>query len=116
MELIYLVIKDFGPYRRRHVIDIRDTTIRTAFAFFGEKNGRGKTTLYNAMRWCLFGEVIERERTDSGRTIRGSSRPVVGGEDDKYLMNSEHLSTETEQEMAVLMIFQGQAMQISRSP
>ena len=57
MELRYLAIKDFGPYRNRHLIDIRDADKNNAFAFFGEKNGIGKSTLYNAMRWCLFLKV-----------------------------------------------------------
>ena len=117
MHLQWIRIKDFGPYRRAHSIDIRDAKNNTAFAFFGEQNGRGKSTLYNAMRWCLFGEVIGRERTDGGVAIRESRRPIVGDDDDKYLMNTEHLMDDTDQEMAVMMMFQvdGKELQISRS-
>jgi DNA sulfur modification protein DndD len=105
MRLDYLVVKDFGPFRGPHTIDITDVGDKSGFAFFGEKNGRGKTTLYNAMKWCLFGEVAERVKTISGERGQGGFRPVVG--DDKHLMNNQHLDEDDKQTMSVMLIAEG---------
>ena len=66
MRLTHLVLYNIGPFRGRHIIDLSHTNNSTGFAFFAE-NGRGKTTVYNAMRWCLFGEVRERAKTIAGK-------------------------------------------------
>ena len=40
----------------------------SGYAFFAENN-RGKTSIYNSLRWCLFGEVLERAKTVNGQSI-----------------------------------------------
>jgi len=75
----------------------------TAFAFFGSKNGRGKTSLYNAMRWCLFGEVVERAKAVSGQAVSGGKRPIVGSPPQKFLMNADCLANDKKQQMQVML-------------
>ena len=113
MKLQLLVVKDFGPFRGRHTIDLRDVQNSSTFAIFGEENGRGKTTLYNAMKWALFGEVFERAKTESGKKISGSKRPVVRevGEG-RFLMNLEHLQQDDKHQMEVVLFADGERGQI----
>ena len=103
IRLSYLVLKDFGPYRGSHRIDLSGVEDSTAFAFFGSKNGRGKTSLYNAMKWCLFGEVIERTKAVSGQAVSAGKRPIVGSPPQKFLMNAEHLTSDRNQQMQVIL-------------
>ena len=86
MKLQYLVLSNIGPFRERHVVDFRADTESTGYAFFAA-NGRGKTSIYNAMKWCLFGEVKTRVRATTGSKIKpkknqtGNTRtstPLVG--------------------------------------
>ena len=77
MEIQHLVLRDVGPFRGLHVFDFRGEEGKTGFAVFS-KNGRGKTTMFNAMQWCLFGEVFERSRIIDGRRVAGQKRKIVG--------------------------------------
>ena len=104
MRLTHLVISNIGPYRERQTIDLQTDTSATGYAFFAE-NGRGKTTIYNAMRWCLFGEVRDRAKTVGGKKIEGSIRPMVG--DGKILMNATAYEKDDPQEMAVILFAEG---------
>jgi DNA sulfur modification protein DndD len=115
MRLTQLVLSNIGPFRGRHFIDLNHTSDSTGFAIFAE-NGRGKTTLYNAMRWCLFGEVRERAKTVAGKRIEGSLRPMVGDEG-KILMNDEAYKFDSPQEMSVVLIADGPngRIQVSRT-
>ena len=62
MHLKYLVLSDIGPFRHLHVFDFSTEDGRNSgFAFFA-KNGRGKTTIYNAMKWALFGKVRRKSK------------------------------------------------------
>lgn len=117
MRLVFLVLKDFGPYRGSHTIDLRGVEDSTAFAFFGSKNGRGKTSLYNAMKWCLFGEVIERTKTVSGQPVSAGKRPIVGSPPQKFLMNADCLANDKKQEMQVILFAKhdGEDIQITRT-
>ena len=104
MRLTHLVISNIGPYRERQTIDLQTDTSATGYAFFAE-NGRGKTTIYNAMRWCLFGEVRDRAKTVAGKKIEGSIRPMVGA--GKILMNATAYEKDDPQEMAVILFAEG---------
>jgi DNA sulfur modification protein DndD len=115
MRLTHLVLSNIGPFRGRHIIDLNHSKDSTGFAIFAE-NGRGKTTVYNAMRWCLFGEVRERAKTVAGKRIEGSLRPIVGDEG-KILMNDQAYQFDSPQEMSVILIAEGSngRIQVSRT-
>ena len=100
MQLQYLVLYNIGPFRGRKEIDLRTARTGNGFAFFAENN-RGKTSIYNAMRWCLFGEVAARARTVNGEVYGGGVLPMVG--DGKCLMNN-HAYQNDDQEMEVMIL------------
>ena len=100
MQLQYLVLYNIGPFRGRKEIDLRTARLGNGFAFFAENN-RGKTSIYNAMRWCLFGEVAARARTVNGEVYGGGVLPMVG--DRKCLMNN-HAHQNDDQEMEVMIL------------
>ena len=117
MELLYLVINDIGPFRGNHVFDFNGAEGKTGFAIFS-KNGRGKTSLFNAMQWCLFGEVYERGGVRSGKWADGRKRKIVGEwPKDKPLMNQDAYEEDDIPEMSVLIIAdnEGEEIQISRT-
>jgi len=100
MQLQYLVLYNIGPFRGRKEIDLRTSRPGNGFAFFAENN-RGKTSIYNAMRWCLFGEVSARARTVNDEVYGGGVLPMVG--DGKCLMNN-HAYQNDDQEMEVMIL------------
>jgi DNA sulfur modification protein DndD len=61
------VVENFRSYRERQTLDLTVTASSNVIVVYGE-NMRGKTTLLQALRWCLYGTVRDR----SGGTI-----PVV---------------------------------------
>ncbi|MBK9322423.1 MAG: AAA family ATPase [Bdellovibrionaceae bacterium] len=52
-----LILNDFGPYKGRQEVTFPDSP--GVVVFFGE-NGRGKTSLLNAIRFVLFDRIIGR--------------------------------------------------------
>ena len=93
MRMSHLILSDIGPFRGTHTIDLTAEGEQNGFAFFGQ-NGRGKTTIYNAMKWCLWGEVRTRVRASMGERLPSRKRPIVGPSDD-ILMNREAYRTTT---------------------
>ena len=63
MSLIFteLVLENFGPYRGKHIIDLRPKTEKdnSSIILFGGMNGGGKTTLIDAIRLALYGQRAE---------------------------------------------------------
>ena len=117
MDLKYLAINDIGPFRGRHVFDFSESEGRTGFAIFS-KNGRGKTSLFNAMQWCLFGTVYERGGVSGGKWAEGKRRVIVGDySKDKPLMNQDAYEEDDIPEMSVFIIANdgGEDVQISRT-
>ena len=117
MELRYLAVNDIGPFRGNHVFDFSANEGKTGFAVFS-KNGRGKTSLFNAMQWCLFGEVFERGSVRSGKWSDGKKRVIVGDySKDKPMMNQDAYEEDDIPEMSVFIIANngGEDVQISRS-
>lgn len=114
MRLTHLILSNIGPFRGTHIIDMTSPNSATGYAFFA-KNSRGKTTIYNAMRWCLFGEARERGKIVNGKRISGSIRPIVG--DGKILMNDSAYEHDDQQEMSVMLIAEGKngSIQVNRS-
>ena len=69
------------------------------------ENNRGKTSIYNAMRWCLFGQVSERAKTVAGKRYDGGIISMVG--DGEILMNSTAYEEDSTQEMSVMLLAEG---------
>ena len=77
MKLQNLILYNIGPFQGRYPINFQSENNGNGYAFFAENN-RGKTSIYNAMRWCLFGEVSERAKTADGKRYEGGKIPIVG--------------------------------------
>lgn len=68
MILTRLVIRDFGLYSDRHEFDLRpseDAEGARPIILFGGKNGAGKTTILEAIRFCLYGQQALDLRTST---------------------------------------------------
>ncbi len=77
MRLLRLEVDDFGPYRGTQRYDFASAP--GVELLWGE-NGRGKTSLLNAIRYALFGVVLGRasaqiDLTTVGNRDQGSSEP-----------------------------------------
>ncbi len=103
MKLEYLFLRNIGPFYGDHTIDLVSEKKSNGFAFFAD-NGRGKTTLYNAMKWCLFGTVKTRVRAVSGIKTTPRIRPIVGVESDEPLINNTAYYGDEATEMSVVLI------------
>jgi len=107
MRLKYLVLSDIGPFRGRHIFDFSSDDTRSGFAFFA-KNGRGKTSIYNAMKWALFGKVRRKSKLVNDKVVEGALKPIVDEQDyDNMLMNYNAWQDDTPQSMSVLFVAEG---------
>ena len=68
MRPIKLTISAFGPYASKQVIDFEELKGRNIFVISG-KSGAGKTTIFDAISYALYGEASgESRETDSLRS------------------------------------------------
>lgn len=68
MRPIKLTISSFGPYASKQVIDFEELKGRNIFVISG-KTGAGKTTIFDAISYALYGEASgESRETDSLRS------------------------------------------------
>ena len=71
-----LAIQDFGPYRGRQEMTFsRDQGV---YIIYGP-NGRGKTTLHNAFRYALYGEILGRRHAEHARELANSEARKQAG-------------------------------------
>jgi DNA sulfur modification protein DndD len=76
LSLHRLIVQDFGPYRGRQEMTFnRD---RGVYIVYGP-NGRGKTTLHNAFRYALYGEILGRRRAEQARDLANSEARKQAG-------------------------------------
>jgi len=68
MELYDITAKDFGPYKeftlplyKQGLVWVGGVNRDTAAA---DSNGSGKTSIFRALTWCLYGETIDGEKGD----------------------------------------------------
>ncbi|KMQ06447.1 exonuclease [Bacillus cereus] len=64
MRPIQLVMTAFGPYKQKEVIDFDDLGEHRIFAISGN-TGAGKTTIFDAICYVLYGEASGEERSDT---------------------------------------------------
>ncbi len=64
MRPIQLIMKAFGPYKQKEVIDFDDLGEHRIFAISGN-TGAGKTTIFDAICYVLYGEASGEERSDT---------------------------------------------------
>ncbi len=68
MRPIQLIMTAFGPYKQKEVIDFKDLGEHRIFAISGN-TGAGKTTIFDAICYVLYGEASGEERSDTN-TLR----------------------------------------------
>ncbi|KFM99747.1 SMC family ATPase [Bacillus clarus] len=64
MRPLQLIMTAFGPYKQREVIDFNDLGDHRIFAISGN-TGAGKTTIFDAICYVLYGEASGEERNDT---------------------------------------------------
>ncbi|MGH0592819.1 AAA family ATPase [Bacillus pretiosus] len=64
MRPIRLIMTAFGPYKQKEVIDFNDLGDHRIFAISGN-TGAGKTTIFDAICYVLYGEASGEERSDT---------------------------------------------------
>ena len=62
MKLLKLTLNNFGPYFGTQSLDLDVSDNAPIILVYGE-NERGKTSLLRAIRWCLYGEVLNQGGT-----------------------------------------------------
>ncbi|WP_001247676.1 AAA family ATPase [Bacillus cereus] len=63
MRPLQLIMTAFGPYKQQEVIDFNDLGDHRIFAISGN-TGAGKTTIFDAICYVLYGEASGEERSD----------------------------------------------------
>lgn len=61
MRPVRLTMQAFGPYSTREIIDFRDAVDAGLFGIYGS-TGSGKSTIFSAMTFALFGEAAKSEQ------------------------------------------------------
>jgi DNA sulfur modification protein DndD len=62
MKILKLTLNNFGPYFGTQSLDLDVSDNAPIILVYGE-NERGKTSLLRAIRWCLYGEVLNQGGT-----------------------------------------------------
>lgn len=65
MKFVELVVKNFMPYKGVQSIKFPQNPNQNILIIFGD-NMRGKTSLLNALRWGLYGEIFTRHKAPIG--------------------------------------------------
>lgn len=74
MYIQKITLENFGSYHGTAIFDFDNDTGQNGYAIFGEI-GRGKTTLVDAVLWCLYGHV-EVTKEIEGKILK-KNRPMV---------------------------------------
>ena len=61
MRPVRLTLQAFGPFPGREVVDFRSAVDSGLFGIYG-KTGSGKSTIFSAMTFALFGEAAKKEQ------------------------------------------------------
>ena len=60
MKILKLELTNFACYYGDHIIDLDTDDKKNVIIFIGS-NGAGKTTIFNAINWALYGEEYEKD-------------------------------------------------------
>lgn len=64
MRPVRLTMQAFGPYATREVVDFREAVSAQLFGIYGQ-TGAGKSTIFSAMTFALFGKSAKEEQSDT---------------------------------------------------
>lgn len=96
-------LKNFGPYRE--INDLRLTTEpESPVVVIHGENTLGKTSLFRALRWCLYGAP------EAGRTARESARGLA-----EYMNRPARHDGETDMQVAISFSANGQQYHLTRT-
>lgn len=88
LTLQLLTVRDFGPYRGRQ--EMKFSRDRGVYIIYGP-NGRGKTTLHNAFRYALYGEILGRRRAEEPADLANTeARKQAGYGSFETILDFEH--------------------------
>ena len=59
MKLKQLKLTNFMPFKNLHQIQFPQDPNQNVMVIYGD-NMRGKTSILNALRWCLYGKALDR--------------------------------------------------------
>lgn len=91
LTLKLLTVRDFGPYRGRQ--DMAFSRDQGVYIIYGP-NGRGKTTLHNAFRYALYGEILGRRRAEEPRDLANTeAKKQAGYGSFETILDFEHDNT-----------------------
>ena len=79
MRLRRLTVENFGPYVGKQEIDLDVPPSSPIILIHGE-NGRGKTSIYNAIRWCLYRSTTDRRARERSTHSLMSYEALDAGE------------------------------------
>lgn len=98
-----LSLKNFGPYRSIDSLDLATQPESPVVVIHGE-NTLGKTRLFRALRWCLYGAP------EAGRTAADSARSLA-----EYMNRPALAAGETEMQVAIDFSANGHQYHLTRT-
>jgi DNA sulfur modification protein DndD len=75
VKISQLRLENFGPFYGRHTLDFTVSDAARVILIHGE-NERGKTTIANAIRWCLYKKAMGRNKIEipTSRLLNGDAK------------------------------------------
>lgn len=98
-----LSLKNFGPYRRITDLNLMTESESPIVVIHGE-NTLGKTSLFRALRWCLYGAP------EAGKTASESARGLID-----YMNRPARNDGESEMEVSINFSANGQRYHLTRT-
>ncbi|MBI1925908.1 AAA family ATPase [Candidatus Poribacteria bacterium] len=99
MKLEYLKLKHFRQYYGEQTIRFACDSLRNVTVIHGV-NGAGKTSLFTALNWCLYGEGADMQKKKIGDLV--SKRAITEANIDPFVETSVRLVFTHEQERYIV--------------
>jgi DNA sulfur modification protein DndD len=101
MKVVQVVIKNFMPFYEEVPINLH-TRMYNPFILFGVKNDRGKTAIFTALKFCLYGfEGNPPEKSTKRRQVINRQAAVDGFEETSVTIEFTHNDTVYEIERVI---------------